>query len=70
MPDTNLNDGIRIISEESIGHSKAAEEYIEVQFPFDDATWILFIPIVYRRNGLFLEYPGSFPMPLGANGSS
>lgn len=67
MPDTNLNVGIRIISEESIGHSKAAEEYIEVQFPFDDATWNLFIPIVYRRNGLFLEYPGKNAIDLEEN---
>lgn len=51
MPYINLQDGIQIVSENSIGHSKAAEEYIKVSLPFGDETWNLFIHIVYRRNG-------------------
>jgi len=54
----NLNDGIQIVSQNAISHSKAAEEYIEVTFPFGGSTWNLWIPIVYRRNGLSLDYPG------------
>jgi hypothetical protein len=53
-----LNDGIKIISEKAIEHSKAAEEYIEVSFPFGDTSWNLWIPIMYRRSGLYLQYPG------------
>lgn len=59
MSDIQLDVGISILSENAIGHSKAAEEYIEVSLPFDGGSWSLFIPIVYRRNGLFLEYPGA-----------
>lgn len=59
MPDIQLNAGINIISENTICHSKAVEEYIEVSLPFDNSSWNLFIPIIYRRNGLFLEYPGA-----------
>ena len=55
---TNLNAGIEIVSPNTIVHTKAAEEYIEVKFPFEDTTWELRIPIVYRRSGLYLQYPG------------
>lgn len=53
-----LTEGIEIISEEPIVHSKADEVYIEVQFPFGETHWNLWIPIYYRRTGLFLDYPG------------
>lgn len=53
-----LDAGIEIVSENAVSHSKAAEEYIEVRFPFDQTGWNLWIPIVYRRNGLSLDYPG------------
>ena len=54
-----LKEGISILSPNAVTHSKAAEEYIEVRFPFGNQTWNLWIPIVYRRNGLYLEYPGA-----------
>lgn len=53
-----LNKGITVISETAIEHSKAAEEYIEVSFPFEDSIWNLWIPIVYRRSGLYIQYLG------------
>ena len=53
-----LMPGISIISETATIHSKADEEYIEVQFPFEKASWNLWIPIYYRRTGLFLDFPG------------
>lgn len=62
-----LKDGINIISEKAVGHSKAAEEYIEVSFPFDDSSWNLWIPIMYRRSGLYLCYPGSNKIDLEEN---
>lgn len=53
-----LKEGIQIISAEPIIHSKADEVYIEVQFPFEKEHWNLWIPIYYRRTGLFLDFPG------------
>lgn len=53
-----LSEGIKIISAEPVVHSKADEVYIEVQFPFGETYWNLWIPIYYRRTGLFLDYPG------------
>lgn len=52
-----LSEGISIISTTPIIHSKADEKYIEVQFPFGDDYWKLWIPIHYRRTGLFLAWP-------------
>ena len=60
MPDNSiiaLTEGIHIISTAPVVHSKADETYIEVQFPFGDAHWNLWIPIYYRRTGLFLDWP-------------
>ncbi len=53
-----LGEGIEIISAKPIVHSKADEVYIEVQFPFGENHWNLWIPIYYRRTGLFLDFPG------------
>lgn len=60
MPDNSsiaLTEGIQIISAAPVVHSKADEVYIEVQFPFGDDHWDLWIPIYYRRTGLFLDWP-------------
>ena len=61
MADNNiikLKDGINIISSAPVVHSKADEMYIDVQFPFGENSWNLWIPIYYRRTGLFLDFPG------------
>lgn len=62
-----LKQGVTIVSESAIEHSKAAEEYIEVSFPFDDGIWNLWIPIVYRRSGLYIQYPGEDKINLAKN---
>lgn len=51
-----LNKNINIIDNERKTHSKASEEYIHVNFKYDNGyildTWI---PVVYRRTGLDLS---------------
>ncbi|MFA5603796.1 MAG: restriction endonuclease [Bacilli bacterium] len=48
-----LNDNIEFIEKKF--HSKASEEYVSVVFSYDKYKWEGWVPIVYRRTGLFLE---------------
>lgn len=49
-----LNPNIKII--EKRNHSKASEEYVSVEFLYpNNKKWIGWVPIVYRRTGLFLS---------------
>ena len=36
-------------------HSKASEEYIHVQFQYDDNTWDGWVPVEYRRTGVSIQ---------------
>lgn len=49
-----LNPNIKII--EKRNHSKASEEYVSVEILYpNNKKWIGWVPIVYRRTGLFLS---------------
>lgn len=49
-----LNPEIKIIDRR--GHSKASEEYLNVEYYYPNGQkWIGWVPIVYRRTGLFLS---------------
>lgn len=49
-----LNPEIKIIDRR--GHSKASEEYLNVEYYYPGGQkWVGWIPIVYRRTGLFLS---------------
>lgn len=48
-----LNKNIKIY--EKHYHTKASEEYISVEFNYNSQIWKGWIPIVYRRTGLFLN---------------
>ncbi len=47
-----LNKNIKIIDRRK--HTKASEEYINVVFHYLEEDWYGWVPIVYRRTGLFL----------------
>lgn len=52
-----LNPCIKIIDKRS--HSKASEVYLNVEYDYPDGQkWIGWVPIVYRRTGLFLNTDG------------
>jgi len=42
-----------------ISHSKASEEYVEVNWEYDGETYNWYVPIVYRRSGLDLSEQSS-----------
>ena len=48
-----LNEKIKIIDKRK--HSKASETYLNVEFNYNGNIWKGWIPIEYRRTGLFLE---------------
>lgn len=48
-----LNEKIKIIDKRK--HSKASETYLNVEFDYNGNIWKGWIPIEYRRTGLFLE---------------
>lgn len=50
---TKLNPNIQLINDyKRIKHSKASEEYIHVEFQYEEQTWNGWIPIEYRRTGV------------------
>ncbi len=50
-----LSDGITIIETERKKHSKASEEYIHVEFSYQDQTWDGWVPVEYRRTGVSIK---------------
>lgn len=49
-----LNPDIKVLGKKS--HSKASEEYLDVEYYYPNGQkWVGWIPIVYRRTGLFLS---------------
>lgn len=55
MEKTNieLNKNIKIIDKRE--HSKASESYLNVEFKYDNKIWKGWVPIEYRRTGIFLK---------------
>ena len=50
-----LNKNITIVDKERKKHSKASEEYVHVRFDYPDATWDGWVPVEYRRTGIFIK---------------
>jgi len=50
-----INENIIIMDEKTKFHSKASEEYIHVNFIYDNLIWDGWIPIEYRRTGVSLK---------------
>ena len=50
-----LNNNITIVDEQIKKHSKASEEYIHVVFKYEGSEWDGWVPVVYRRTGLYLK---------------
>jgi hypothetical protein len=51
-----LNSNIIVMSNgERKIHLKACEEYVHVQFQYDDDTWDGWVPVICRRAGLFIK---------------
>ena len=55
MEKTNieLNKNIKIIDKRE--HSKASESYLNVEFKYNNKIWKGWVPIEYRRTGIFLK---------------
>ncbi|WP_322169455.1 restriction endonuclease [Acutalibacter caecimuris] len=50
-----LNRNITIVDKERKKHSKASEEYVHVRFDYPDTTWDGWVPVEYRRTGIFIK---------------
>lgn len=53
---TVLNSNIKILSNSPISNSKASETYVSVAFTYGNKIWEGFIPIEYRRTGVFIDF--------------
>lgn len=51
-----LNKNITILSDNPIINSKASETYISVTFTYNSEVWNGYIPIEYRRTGVFIKF--------------
>ena len=48
-----LNENIVVLGKKS--HNKASETYLDVKLMYENEIWTGWIPIEYRRTGLFLK---------------
>ncbi len=48
-----LNKNITIVEEGRKKHSKASEAYIHVKFDYSGESWDGWVPVEYRRTGVF-----------------
>lgn len=55
MCNSVLNKNISIIEQLYKVHAKASEKYIHVKFSYETCEWDAWVPIEYRRTGLFLQ---------------
>lgn len=52
----DLNKNIKILSDKPIINSKASEVYVPVCFTYTNSKWEGYVPIEYRRTGVYIDF--------------